>query len=153
MNKTNDNHYKTCRTATTLTQEQAAELLHISPRTLSDYENGHSRVPDDVVDKMASIYNSPLLAWWHLKHSSILGKYLPDMVSPKSNTDLAFQLILAQDDLNPTVELVKNIMRDGMVSQEEQQDFDQAMHCLKTIVGKMLSVVVYAEQNTKENIK
>lgn len=93
MSNTCENHYKSCRSTTHYTQEQAAELLHVSPRSLSDYENGHTRVPDDIVDKMATLYNSPLLAWWHLKQTSILGKYLPDMSTPQSNTDVAFQLI------------------------------------------------------------
>ncbi|MFI3254400.1 MAG: helix-turn-helix transcriptional regulator [Eubacteriales bacterium] len=143
MSNTYDNYYKTCRTMAKITQEQAAELLHVSPRTMSDYENGHTRVPDDIVDTMATIYNSPLLAWWHLKKTSVLGKYIPDMISPKSNVDVAFQLILAQDDLSPTVDLVKKIMRDGIVSGDEEFDYEKAMETLKAIIGKLLSVVVF----------
>lgn len=144
-----ENRYKTCRTSTTLTQEQASELLGVAPRTLSDYENGHSRVPDDIVAQMADIYNSPLLAWWHMKHHSVLGRYLPEVMPPKSNTDVAFQLILAQDDLSPTVNLIKDIMRDGEVTLDEVDDYEKAVECLKIIHGKLLSVIVFADGSQK----
>ena len=43
------NRYKTSRLEAGLTQERAAAALHIATRTLSDYENGHVRPPDDTV--------------------------------------------------------------------------------------------------------
>lgn len=55
-----ENLYKLCRTSAGFTQEQAAELLNIAPRTLSDCENGKTRVPDDIVDAMSNHYKSPL---------------------------------------------------------------------------------------------
>lgn len=73
------NLYKICRTSSGLTQEQAAELLAVSQRTLSDYENDRARVPDDIVAIMAETYNSPLVAYYHLKHFSPLGRYLPEI--------------------------------------------------------------------------
>lgn len=57
-----ENLYKLCRTSAGFTQEAAAELLAISPRTLSDYENDRAKVPDDIVDAMSNHYKSPLLA-------------------------------------------------------------------------------------------
>ena len=83
-----ENLYKLCRTSAGFTQEQAAELLNIAPRTLSDYENGRTRVPDDIVDAMSSNYKAPFLAWYHLKITSVLGKYLPEVVMAQINGDL-----------------------------------------------------------------
>lgn len=48
-----ENRYKLCRENAGFTQSQAAELLHVSERSLSDYENGKTRVPEDLV---ASLY-------------------------------------------------------------------------------------------------
>ena len=140
-----ENLYKLCRTTAGLTQEQAAELLAIAPRTLSDYENGHARVPDDIVDAMSNHYKAPLLAWHHLKQTSILGKYLPEVVMPQTNGDLMAQLSIAEWRLQQVVEDIKRIMGNGRVDELEKPNFRQAMEYVRQINSKLLSVIVYAE--------
>ena len=83
MREKSENLYKASRTTAGLTQEQAAALLAIAPRTLSDYENGHTRVPDDIVAAMSDYYKAPLLAIQHLQQTSVLGKYLPAIIAPQ----------------------------------------------------------------------
>jgi transcriptional regulator with XRE-family HTH domain len=148
MSKGCENRYKVCRTAAGITQERAAELLGVASRTMSDYENGHARVPDDIVATMAEIYKSPLLAWWHLQQTSILGKYLPDIVMPQTHGDMAFQLILAKDDLEPTVKTIKSIMANGRIDDHEQGDFNESMEMVRKVNAKLLSVIIYAGGGT-----
>lgn len=50
-----ENLYKTCRVSAGFTQEEAAELLAVSSRMLSDYERDQARVPDDTVARMAEV--------------------------------------------------------------------------------------------------
>ena len=119
------NLYKICRISSGLTQEQAAELLAVSQRTLSDYENDRARVPDDIVAIMAETYNSPLVAYYHLKHFSPLGRYLPEIQEPQTNGDMAFQTIIDSDESGKFAEFVR-IMR--------------------KVSGKIFSVVAYAEK-------
>jgi len=145
MSKDCENHYKLCRETARITQEQAAELLHISPRTLSDYENGHTKVPDDIVSAMADHYNSPLLAWWHLKHCSILGKFLPDLQMPQTHGDMAFQLWMAQNDLVPTVKDVMEIVGSGLCN-ETSKGFKDAMAKIKHVHAMLLSTTIYSDQ-------
>ena len=142
--KQSENRYKLSRIAAGITQERASELLSVSTRGLSDYENGHTRVPDDIVAAMAEVYKSPLLAWWHLKQTSVLGRYLPDPIMPQTNSDMAFQLILAQDDLAPTVHEIKRIMANGEIDPDEQEDFNTAIEIIRTVNAKLLSVIIYA---------
>lgn len=141
MKKEVSNYYKTCRENAGLTQSKVSELLHISERSLSDYENNKTRVPDDIVDSMSKLYGTPLLAWWHIKNTSILGKYLPDISEPKTNGDMAFQAILAQDELDPAVAMLKKILADGVVSQEEEEDYLMTIESFKKVAGKLFSVV------------
>ena len=144
MSKNHENRYKTSRTTAGMTQEAAAELLNVAPRTLSDYENGRVKVPDDVVAAMADIYKSPLLAWWHLKNYSVLGKYLPDVSMPQTTGDMAFQLILAQDDLAPNVTAIKHIVAGGEICEIKKQEFDKAVQGLREVQAKLISSIIYA---------
>jgi DNA-binding XRE family transcriptional regulator len=144
------NRYKLCRETAHFTQEHAAELLHISPRTLSDYENGHTKVPDDIVDAMATHYKCPLLAWWHLKTHSILGKYLPDVVMPSTVGDMALQVVFAQDDLASTVEIskqfAKQIMLTGKWCEKSKKDLRNTMEVWRQVKTNLMSAIVYAKQ-------
>lgn len=150
MNKEFTNYYKTCRETAGLTQETAAEALAVSSRTLSDYENGKAKVPDDIVDSMAVLYKSPLLAWWHLKNTSVLGKYLPDVAIPKTEVDMVFQGILAKDKLSPIVDALKEIMSDGVIDKMEEQELDKHMEDMKIVNNKLTSIIVWNEERTKK---
>ena len=45
--------YRICREAAGLTQEQAAEGLNCSVRSLARYESGEQHVPDDILSHFA----------------------------------------------------------------------------------------------------
>jgi transcriptional regulator with XRE-family HTH domain len=138
--------YKTCRESACLTQEQASEFLHVSVRTLSDYENGHAKVPDDVAFEMSKAYHRPLLAYYHLKWFNPCGACLPEVQEPQTNGDMAFQAIIARDELSPAVDVLKRIVADGVVDIEEKEEFAACINEMKTVNGKILSVVSFAER-------
>ena len=146
MNDECENIYKLGRTTAGFTQEQAADLLYIASRTLSDYENGRTRVPDETVAMMAEAYKQPLLAYYHLKRFSPLGKYLPDIQEPLTSGDMAFQAIIARDELSPAVESMKQIVADGIIDTEEKSGFADCISTMKKVNGKIFSVVAYAEK-------
>lgn len=143
-------YYKTCRESAGIKQEDAANMLNVSCRTLSDYENGKARVPDDIVDSMAELYRSPLLAWWHLKHNSILGKYLPDVFEPKTEVDMVFQGILAKDKLSPVVDGLKEIMADGVIDELEEDDLDMHINDMKIVNSKLTSIIIWHDSRIKK---
>ncbi len=136
------NYYKICRENAGLTQKEASNLLAVGERTLSAYENG-TKVPDEIVDKMAEVYNAPLLAWWHLKTFSILGKYLPDIQLPKTNGDMAFQTILANDQLKKATDMIKGIMADGVVTSDELDCYNEFKEIICDVTNKLMSVKTY----------
>jgi len=59
MNKNSMNIYKLARKEAGLTQEEAAEKLHVGVRTLAEYESGRVRPNDDIVEMMTRIYGTP----------------------------------------------------------------------------------------------
>jgi transcriptional regulator with XRE-family HTH domain len=148
-----DNHknwYKACREVAGLTQEQAAELLPISTRQLSDYETGRTQVPLDMVERMADTYKAPLLAWAHIKYYTEVGKFFPDVQEPQTKGDMAFQAILAQDDLAPAVDEIKEIVSDGEIAEDEKERFASSIAKVKKATSKLFSVTAYADKLIKE---
>ena len=143
------NCYKISRNNAKLTQEQAAELLGISARTLSDYENDHTKVPDDIVAAMADVYKCPLIVWWHLRHNSVLGKYLPDIQMPQTNGDMALQLWLARKDLIPTVEAVMEILG-GEICSVKSMHLESEMSKVQQVKSMLLSTIIYSRMLIKE---
>jgi transcriptional regulator with XRE-family HTH domain len=145
MRKDGDNRYKLSRNNAKFTQEQAAEMLGVAPRTLSDYENERARVPDDVVAAMADVYNCPLLAWWHLKNHSVLGKFLPDVQMPVTNGDAAFQLWQAQNSLVPAVKDIMEIMS-GELCEDKSNDLKKNMERIEQVRAALASVTLYVQK-------
>ena len=95
MTKDCDTQYKISRNSAGLTQEQAAEMLAeetnrpLAVRTLSNYENGHDRVPDDVVAAMATVYGCPLIVWLHVANNPHIGGFFPEIQKPQTYGDMA----------------------------------------------------------------
>lgn len=143
-------YYKTCRESAGIRQEDAADQLNVSCRILSDYENGKAKVPDDIVDRMSELYRSPLLAWWHLKTNSVLGKYLPDVVIPKTDVDMVFQGILAKDKLAPIVEGIKEIMSDGMIDELEEDVLGDHIDDMRIVNNKLTSIILWHDARIKK---
>jgi transcriptional regulator with XRE-family HTH domain len=54
------NSYYIARKGAGLTQERSAELLHIAPRTLQDYESGRVRPKPPMVAAMSALYGVDL---------------------------------------------------------------------------------------------
>jgi len=95
MTKDCDTQYKVSRNKAGLTQEQAAELLAeetgrpLAVRTLSSYENGHDKVPDDVVAAMSKVYGCPIIVWLHVVNNPHIGSFFPDIQFPQTYGDMA----------------------------------------------------------------
>ncbi|MDR1688303.1 MAG: helix-turn-helix domain-containing protein [Clostridiales bacterium] len=150
MNNNCLNRYKSSRISAGITQERAAELLGVSTRSLCDYENDHMKVPNDIAASMAEIYNNPMLEWLHLRENSAISKYLPEVAMPQGNGDMAYQLILLQDDLAPTVSTIKRIMANRQVDSHEKAEFCQQIGAMRRMAAGLLALIVYAEQIEKE---
>ena len=131
-----------------MTQEYAADQLFIDVKTLSNYENGKSPVPDETVAKMAEIYGIYSLPFYHLKYHSPLGKYLPDYKEPNGFGDMAFQGIIARDELVDTIDEFTGIIKEcqNIIPLEKADAYTHCMDCFKAVGGKMISIEAYGRR-------
>jgi len=135
-----ENIYKTARKHAGLTQNEASELLFISPRTLSEYENGRLIPPDDVVAKMVEVYKTPWLAYQHLQSSSMLGqKYLPEL----DFLDLSAAVVKLRKELNDVERLndaIFEIASDGEINEEERITWDRVIKEIREMISASLAL-------------
>ena len=150
MSNTQRNYYKMCRETASFSQEYAAGLLSVSPRTLSDYENDKANVPDDVVYKMCEIYDTRQLAMWHLKNKSPLGEFLPEVYEPTSVGDMVFSLAIAMDTSAEAYTAISTVMRDRKLQEEELPVFLEAIKKAKEANSNLTSIIIFAENMAKK---
>ena len=150
MLESQENYYKTCRKLAGFTQESASPLLGVEPRRLSEYENG-AKVPDDVVDKMAEIYNAPMLAIWHIKMSSELTrKYLPDIYPTRTNSDLWMQTSIACKQSGLAEETIMTALCDGQLTFDDMPYIDAYIKHNDAATGNLMSAKAYISKAKNE---
>lgn len=150
MDKVGNNYYQTCRLNAGFTQAQAAELIGISVSTIAKIETDARLPKDKTVDRMADIYNAPMLAWWHLKNHSVLGHHLPDVIQPQSDCDMALQSILMGDDIIRANEVIKTLLADGIIGPDEYEDLTRYNAMIKRVSDRAASINVYVDKLEKE---
>mgnify|MGYP001107162718 CR=1 FL=1 len=136
------NIYQSARKIAGLTQERAAELLHLSVRSLADYEAGQRLPGNDVVTDMVTVYNSKLLAVQHLRNSSRFARdLLPDvkeMALPEAVLTLVDAVYSFADDRLDR-ELI-DIARDGVISEDEWERFDHVIDKIRDITAAAIAL-------------
>jgi DNA-binding XRE family transcriptional regulator len=134
------NIYKSGRVSAGLTQEHAAELIGVSVRSLIAYEV-YERIPsDNIVHRMIEIYKTRHLAYQHIKRNSDLGRYLPDV----SFEDLPRGVIALQNEMEDVMcksRRIREIARDGCISEEESKDWKMIVKELNEMTGAALSLM------------
>ena len=83
--------YQESRRQAGISQESAAGLLHVSVESIGAYERGETRMPCDLVVKMADVYNDPMLAYRHMTEACPVGKEcLPKFEHRSESTAVLF---------------------------------------------------------------
>lgn len=136
------NIYQRARKVTLLTQEDAAERLHISPETLKRYEGGRLTPPDETVARMCQVYGVSWLALEHAKATDRLG-ILPELKLkplPMATISLTNRLRDAADRLAGLL----RIAEDGVIDDAERPEFDDIVQDLRETIAAAYQVI-YAD--------
>ncbi len=133
--------YQAARLTTSYTQEQVAELLPVSEGSVKAYERGVTVPPDDVVIFMIELYQSPWLAYLHLKQTSEVGRrYLPDI----ELRELSSSILDLQVSMKNTFEIqydMAEVGRDNKVDKHEQPIYSKCISTIQSLIGAGFSVV------------
>ncbi|UZQ85076.1 helix-turn-helix transcriptional regulator [Thermoclostridium stercorarium] len=141
MKRTCENIYKNARQSAGLTQEQAAALLNVSPRTLSEYESGRIIPADDIVCKMVVVYKAKHLAYLHLKQSTEVGRrFLPEL----HILDLPRSVLKLQKEVKDVTDIhseIVDVACDGEIEEHERETWGYIEKEILEMVGAGLSVI------------
>lgn len=143
------NIYQRGRKTTLLTQEEAAERLHISPETLKRYEGGRLTPPDETVARMCEVYGVSWLALEHAKATDRLG-ILPDGIETKSLMQSAISLINRLRPVHESMGSLLQIVEDGQVDQTEDAQYEQIRAFIAANVAAELELLYATEDNEKK---
>lgn len=141
------NIYQRARKVTLLTQEEAAERLHISPETLKRYEGGRLTPPDETVARMCEVYGVSWLALEHAKATDRLG-ILPEL-EPKPLPMATISLTNRLRDAADRLAGLLRIAEDGVIDDAERPEFDDIVQDLRETIAAAYQVI-YADGAKKE---
>ena len=141
------NIYQRGRKTTLLTQEEAAERLHISPETLKRYEGGRLIPPDETVARMCEVYGARWLALEHATATDRLG-ILPEL-EPKPLPMATISLTNRLRDAADRLAGLLRIAEDGVIDDAERPEFDDIVQDLRETIAAAYQVI-YADSAKKE---
>ena len=109
-------------------REGAAELLGVSPSTISDYELGTTKViPVDKVVLMADLYNAPELLNNYCRNECPIGRDLPVEVEPIERITVKIMKHLSPERLSMMKNRLIDIAEDGVIDDEERPELKKVL--------------------------
>lgn len=127
--------YREYRNMSGLTQDDAAAHIHVSPRSLQNYENGDTVPPADVVLRMSVVYGQPFMTQQYCRHYCAIGKAFSYVVLDNvalSPQNIMLKLITefkeAESVMGQMVALTVNKESEQDFSLSEMANFKKCIH-------------------------
>ena len=142
MSQNWESMYGRYRKAAGMTQEYAAELLGVAPRTLAAWERGESKPSDERVLSMVDIYCAPTLAIEHLRATTAIARGILPPVDAVPLPQAVCQLLSAIRTLEEihAGDRLLQIAADGKIDQVEQPVFDRLLEELEPVMAAVLAL-------------
>lgn len=115
MWKTGKSIYQDSRKQARLSRELAAERLNLSIESIGAYERGETKIPCDIVCRMAEVYDDDMLAYRHMSECCAIGKvYLPQ-IEMQDEPMTVVRLLKETDDVSDLRKVMMAALCDGTV--------------------------------------
>lgn len=145
--KENKNVYHKCREELGLTREKASELLEvIPPERIEKIENEKSLPHPDEVLLMSEKYKKPNLCNYYCANQCPIGQqYVPE-IKMKDLSQIVLEMLASLNSVNKKKERLIEITADGVIDNEEVEDFIFIQDELEKISITVESLQLWAEQ-------
>lgn len=136
--KENKNIYHRAREALQLTREAASELLEsVTPERIEKIENERSLPHPDEVLTMAEKYKQPSLCNYYCANQCPIGQqYVPE-IKIKNLSQIILEMLASLNAMNKRKERLIEITADGVISNDELEDFifiQEELECISITV-------------------
>jgi len=145
--KENKNIYQTSREEVGLTREAAAELLEfISSDRIEKIENEKSLPHPDEILAMADCYKNPTLCNYYCSHECPIGQeYVPE-VKLKDLSQITLEMLASLNSLEKEKTRLIEITVDGVISEDEKEDFERIQNQLAQIAMAVDSLQLWVQK-------
>ena len=145
--KENKNKYQLAREELGLSREKASDLLEvIPPERIEKIENERSLPHPDEVLVMSQKYKKPSLCNYYCSNECPIGKeYVPE-VQIKELSSIVIEMLASLNSVNKTKDRLIEIAADGVISDDEIDDFIHIQEELERISITVETLQLWAEK-------
>ena len=151
--KENKNKYQLAREELGLSREKASDLLEvIPPERIEKIENERSLPHPDEVLVMSQKYKKPSLCNYYCSNECPIGKeYVPE-VQIKELSAIVIEMLASLNSVNKTKDRLIEIAADGVISDDEIDDFIHIQEELERISVTVETLQLWAEKMLANDI-
>lgn len=145
--KENKNKYQLAREELGISREKASDLLEvIPPERIEKIENERSLPHPDEVLVMSQKYKKPSLCNYYCSNECPIGKeYVPE-VQIKELSAIVIEMLASLNSVNKTKDRLIEIAADGVISDDEIDDFIHIQEELERISVTVETLQLWAEK-------
>ena len=139
------NIYKAARRAAGITQERAAELLCVSVRSLADYETGQRIPPNDVIDRMSTIYDNVALGIQHIRETNkLMARVVPEL-EERSLREVTMRIYnrMIRFYRDHKLDRLMEIAEHAQIDDKERPEHDEIISELREIIQSSMELDVF----------
>ena len=142
----NKNEYQLSREAAELTRAEAAELMeYVSESRIEKIESEKSEPHPDEIMAMAQAYKKPSLCNYYCSTQCPLGQERIAHVEIKDLSQITLEMLATLNNLNKEKDRLIEITADGVISNDEMEDFSRIKHQLSQIARTADSLQLWIE--------
>ena len=145
--KENKNIYQTSREEAGFTREAAAEALEfISSDRIEKIESEKSLPHPDEILAMADCYKNPTLCNYYCSHECPIGQEYVSEVKLKDLSQITLEMLASLNSLEKEKTRLIEITVDGVISEDEQEDFERIQDQLAQIAMAVDSLQLWVQK-------